>query len=218
VKTSILLSVVAGASFVATATPATAAAQSASIPAASSAKGLFLGAHLDGSSRDGADSDTRRGGGVGLQLGYGVTTRLALFAEANGAVMDDGDAENMRMAHVDVGVRYAWTGRARRWVPSLELAATRRAIVYPDGVLTIAGGGGAEALGDRYVSLTGTGVTFGGAVQYYSTPTLAIGAALKVTEGVFDRYESGDFSTDVNMDIRSTRLDIGVTWYPFAGR
>lgn len=186
-----------------------AAPLAAQMPAASSTKGFFIGAHLTGSSvtveADGEDEE-QSGGGAGLQLGYGFTPRLALFIDGTGTVLED----DVGFGHVDFGVRYSFTSPTRRWVPSIEVALTGRALTQEDADF----GGGT---GD--VTLSGGGVTFGVGLQYYTAPKWAIGAALKVTGGDFDNYTVDNVTiSGLDIDATSTRFNIGVTWYPMAGR
>jgi opacity protein-like surface antigen len=194
---------------------APAAAQTAvqSAAPASSSKGFFLGGHLNGSSvtADDLSDDARSGGGAGLQLGWGFTPRLALFTELTVASLDDEEGGTVGFGHFDIGVRYAFTGPTRRFVPSIEAAITGRALAQDDSDL------GDGQTGD--VSLTGAGFTIGGGVQYYVRPTLALGAAIKWTGGKFTTAEVDDVEIeDLDIDATSARFNIGITWYPMAGR
>ena len=179
-------------------------------PVASSTRGFFLGAHLNASSvsidEDEFETEEESGGGFGLQLGYGFTSRLALFIEGTAAEIET----DVALAHVDLGLRYAFTNPTRRWVPSLEVALTGRAIAEND----------ADVEGETAdVSLTGGGVTLGAGLQYYLTPKWAIGAAVKWTGGEFSDFTVDNVTIgDLDIDATSTRLNFGVTWYPMGGR
>ena len=179
-------------------------------PAASSTRGFFLGAHLNASSVTVDDPDfevdEEGGGGAGLLLGYGFTPRLALFLEGTAAEIES----DVGLGHFDIGLRYAFTSPTRRWVPSLEVALTGRAIVQED----------AEVEGQTAdVSLTGAGFTLGAGLQYYMTPKWAIGAAAKWTGGEFSDFTVDNVTIgDLDIDATSTRLNVGVTWYPMGGR
>ena len=116
----------------------------------------------------------------------------------------------MGFGHFDVGLRYAFTSPTQRVVPFLDAAYTGRALAQDDADL----GDGTTA----EVSLSGAGFTFGGA-QYYVSPKRAIGVGLKWTTGEFDAVKVDDVSVDdLGIDATSTRLNLGVTWYPMAGR
>lgn len=197
------------------AAPSAALAQSAvtSTAPASSSKGFFLGGHLNGSSvtADDLSEDARSGGGAGLHLGWGFTPRLALFSELTVASLDDEEGGTVGFGHFDIGVRYAFTSPTRRLVPSIEAAITGRSLAQDDSDL------GDGTTGD--VSLSGAGFTIGGGVQYYVRPTVALGAAIKWTGGKFSKAEvDGTEIDDLDIDATSARFNIGVTWYPMAGR
>ena len=178
-------------------------------PLASSARGFFIGAHLNGSSIriEEFSDDTESGGGFGLQLGYGFTRQLGLFIDLTGAALD----EQRALAHVDFGLRYAFTGPTRRWVPMIEVALTARGLVEENTELPE--GGTAET------SLAGGGLTFGAGVQYYVAPKWALGAALKWTGGEFDEYTVDDVTVgNLGIEATSTRFNFGITWFPMGGR
>ena len=209
-KTTTVLAAAAGALLLcATAAPAMAQA----VAPASSAKGFFVGAHLNGSSltADDFNDDTENGGGAGIHLGYGFTSRLALVTDFTVAALDDGAGGEIGFGHFDLGLRYAWTSPVRRWVPSLELGISGRALAQDDALLDD---------GARHeVSLTGGGFTVGGGIQYYVSPKLALGAMVKFTGGEFDRFKVDNVSVDdLNIDASSTRVNLGLTWYPMAGK
>lgn len=187
-----------------------AAPVAAQSPAASSTRGFFLGAHLNASSvtvnEPEFQVDDEGGGGAGVQLGYGFTSRLAFFVEGTGAEIDP----DVALAHADFGLRYAFTSPTRRWVPSLEAALTGRAISEED----------ADVEGQTAdVTLSGGGFTLGAGLQYYMTPNWAIGAAVKWTGGEFSDFTVDNVTVgDLDIDATSTRINVGVTWYSKGGR
>lgn len=187
-----------------------AAPVAAQTPAASSTKGFFIGAHLNGSevTFDEADfeEESSNGGGLGLQLGYGFTPQFALFADLTAAGLEDETA----FGHFDFGVRYAFTSPTRRWVPSIDAAITGRVLARDD----------AEFEGETAdVELFGGGFTLGVGLQYYTAPSWAIGAAVKWTSGEFDSFRVDNVTIDgLEIDATSTRFNIGVTWFPQARR
>ena len=210
-KTTTFLATTAGALLLCSTAAAPAVAQG--VAPASSTKGFFVGAHLNGSSltADDFNDETQDGGGAGLHLGYGFTSRLALVTEFTVAALDDGNGGDIGFGHFDLGLRYAWTSPTRRWVPSLELGVTGRALAQEDAVLDD---------GEPHdVSLSGAGFTVGGGIQYYVSPKLALGAMVKFTGGELDRFKVDNVSIDdLNIDASSTRVNLGITWYPMAGR
>ena len=202
-KTATLLAVATGALLVAAPLAAQAPAHG------SSSKGFLLGVHLTGTSLtiDDINDETANGGGGGIELGYGFTPRLALVAGFTGGTLED----ELAFGNFDLGLRYAWTGATRRWVPSVELALAGRAIGQQDVLLDD---------GEVHdVTFSGAGITVGGGIQYFTSPRWAIGAAFKWTGGEFDRVQVDNVSVDdLNIDATSTRINIGVTWYPRGGR
>lgn len=177
---------------------------------ASSAKGFFLGVHLNGSSisSDDLGDETESGGGLGFQLGYGFTPRLALFAEGTGALLNV-EGDDVGLGHFDLGLRYAWTGE-RRLVPHLEAAVSGRALQQQDVVID-------GEQGD--LELSGVGATFGAGVQYFVSPKFSLGATFKYSVGALDTVKFGDVSvSDVDVDANTGRLNLGFTWYPRGGR
>ncbi len=187
----------------------TAAPLAAQTPAASSTKGFFLGAHLNGSSvtidEEGFEDDAS-GGGLGIQLGYGFTPQFALFVDGTAAQVEDGAA----LGHFDLGVRWAFTSPTRRWVPSIEAAFTGRVLAEDD----------VELEGEEVdLEISGSGFTFGVGLQYYTTPNWAIGAGLKWTGGEFSSIKADNVTIDgFEIDATSARFNIGVTWFPQARR
>lgn len=202
-KTATLLAVAASALLAAAPLAAQAPTQ------ASSTKGFLLGAHLTGTSLtiDDFGDETANGGGAGIQVGYGFTRRLALVADFTAGALED----EVAFGNFDLGLRYAWTGATRRWVPSLEVGIAGRAIGQEDVLLDD---------GELHeVTFSGAGFTLGAGIQYYTSPRWAIGAGIKWTGGEFDRVQVDNVSVDdLNIDATSTRINIGITWYPQGGR
>lgn len=178
--------------------------------------GLIVGAALSGSAfRSTEISDqTERGGGAELRLGWGFTPKFAIVADAGGATMD-GPASQYTLGHVDFGARYSFANARRAFVPYLEAALTGRAMVEPDVETTDQNG---NVVTDDQV-FSGFGYTFGGGVQYYIAPALALGADLRWTTGEFDTLQYGDVSVEgFEVDATTTRLSLGLTWYPMRSR
>ena len=187
-----------------------AAPLAAQSPAASSTNGFFLGAHLNASTvsvnEDEFDTEDEGGGGIGVQLGYGFTSRLALFVEGTAAEIES----DVALAHADLGLRYAFTSPTSQWVPTLEAAFSGRAIAEEN----------AELEGETAdVSLSGAAFTLGAGIQYFMTPKWAIGATMKWTMGEFSHFTVDNVTiSDLDIDATSTRFNFGVTWYPMGGR
>jgi opacity protein-like surface antigen len=181
----------------------------AQTPAASSTKGFFIGAHLNGSSIEVDEEefeDDANGGGLGFQLGYGLTPQFALFVDGTAAQLED----EVMLGHIDLGVRYAFTSPTRRWVPSVEAAFTGRVLSQDD----------ADIEGETAdLEVSGGGFTFGIGLQYYTSPSLAFGAGFKWTGGEFSSVKVDNVTIEgFEIDATSTRFNVGVTWFPGARR
>ena len=202
--------------FLLTAAPLAAQSVAGGTASASSTKGFFLGAHLNGSAISAEDlsDDVESGGGFGVRLGYGFTPRLALVLDGTGAIINSTDDE-YTLAHFDVALRYAFTGATRRFVPFLEAGFSGRAAGADDVTLYL--DDGSQTTGD--LTISGTGLTLGAGAQYYVSPKVALGLGLKWTTGEFSTVKFDNVSVDgLEIDATSTRLNLGVTWYPMAGR
>jgi len=186
------------------------------LPRASTEK-LFLGLALSGVSIKGDEEfidDSETGGGISAQIGYGFTPRFALFAEGSAAALDV-EGDDVALAHFDFGARFHFTNPSRALVPYLELAFSGRA-VGQDDVVFDDGQGNIEEVD---LEVTGTGITFGGGVQYFVTPKLAFNAGLKWTVGEFSTFKIDNISIDgLEVDATSTRLTLGLVFYPLTGR
>ena len=206
-------SVAALAALLLAAAPAAAQTGDAGAAVASSTKGFFLGAHLNGTAigADDLSDESETGGGLGVQLGYGFTRSLALVLDGTGSLMGSGD-EEFTLGHFDVAIRYAFTSPTRRVVPFLEVGYAGFAAQQDDAEIE-----GSTETGD--LSLVGTGVMVGGGLQYYVSPKLALGLGLKWTTGEFTEAEIGGVRLeDLGIDATTTRVNLGLTWYPGGGR
>ena len=183
---------------------------------ASSTKGFFIGAHVNstGLTSDDLSDDNESGPGAGLQIGYGFTRRLALVLDGTAARIDS-QGDKFTLAHFDISIRYAFTSPTRRVVPYLSAGFSGRNLGFDD--VTLDSEDPSSPTGD--LSLSGTGFTFGGGLQYYATPKIALGVGLKWTTGEFDTVKFDDVSVDgLGIDATSARINLGLTWYPMGGR
>jgi hypothetical protein len=156
------------------------------------------------------DKTAEVGNGVTLGIGYGFTSRFALFVEGVGATIHGG-GESYVLSHFDVGARYHFTRSERAFVPYVEGALSERMASITD--MTVQDSNGATYLGDMDVS--GTGFTIGGGVLYFMNPKWALNANLKWTTGEFSTVKFGSISiSGLEMDARSTRMNLGLSWFP----
>lgn len=165
-------------------------------------RGFHIGLGLNGSAirADELSSNTESGGGMHVKLGYGVSSKVSLFAAVMGASMEGGDYS---LGQFDLGVRGYFPGSSR-WVPSLEGALTGRAMVVDVGM-------------SDDLEVTGVGFTVGGGIDYYVAPSASLGANLGWTVGKFTDAKLGDTSASLGSESFSaltTRFNIGLTWWP----
>ena len=173
--------------------------------------GVVLGVALNGTSISSDDraEDRESGGGIDLRAGYAFTRNISLLLGLTAAAID-GEGDTNVLAHLDLGFRYSFADPHRALVPYLEAATTVRVLAQKDAPPPDGSGTTREDL-----SITGTGFTLGGGLQYHIAPAWAIGADLRWTTGEFSEVEYGDVKLDdVEIDATTTRLSLGLTWYP----
>ena len=197
------------AGFALTAILLAAAPAAAQRDAPSSVKGFFAGASLVGASLDtdtDDDLDAFSGGGLGLELGWGFSSGLALFLAADGGSLDRDEVDDVeidRRVQVDLGARMNFGAGRRRLVPFLEAAFT--------GLVLEAEG--AVANGAEY---GGAGISIGGGVQYFVSPSISLNAGLRTTAGAITEVKvEGEDEDDVDDQFFTTsRILLGATWHP----
>jgi opacity protein-like surface antigen len=175
---------------------------------------FFLGLAFNGSSIRFDDADEiESGGGISAQIGWGFTKNFALLFDLSGAAIST-DVGDVGLGHAELGARWHFANEARALVPFLEVGFAGRAVVQDDMLYY-------DDFGNPYsgdFSLSGTGVSFGGGLQYHVTPTMALGASLKWSVGDFTTVTLDDVSVDgLDMGATTARLNLGFTWYPVAG-
>jgi hypothetical protein len=181
----------------------------------SNTTGLLLGAALSGASIDSDDieSEPSSGGGFELQLGWGFTPLFTLLAAANGSVLESDNVDDrFVLVHFDLLARFSFRSPNNAFVPYVEGGISGRVAGQEDAVL--------DDEDDRVdLELSGGGFTLGGGFHYFVTPVLALGANLRVTAGEFDTIKFGNVSVEgLEIDATSTRLSLGLTWYPIRRR
>ena len=182
----------------------TAASAQQPVAARSHTQGINLGIHANGSSHKFDDSDvTESGSGLGLRLGWGFSNTFMLYAQADAASIGSADGNgDYALAHVDLGARFTFGNAASAWRPYLDIAANGR--------------GAAQTIEGSDVTITGAGIAGGGGVQYFMTRWLGLDVGLKFTSGKYTEATIDDESFDIDDSDRalSTRVNIGLSWYP----
>jgi hypothetical protein len=181
-------------------------------------QGFSLGAYslvasgitIQGPGMDG-QVKTNLGEGGGIQLGYGFTPGLMVFASADVSRQgtDWGNiGGSMGLAHLEVGGRLSFPAPRKRLVPYLTAFVGKR------GLAAHSDGGGLSVS----MRLSGTEVGGGGGILYAFSPAFSLDAGLLASHGKLDRMElTGDVQRDgsINVDASTNlRLKVGFQWHP----
>jgi hypothetical protein len=182
--------------------PAAAAAQS-------SPSGLWLNAHLNGStfSSDGLP-EPETGGGGGVGLGWAITRGVMVFMHMDGATMPGATSDaNYQLGHADLGLRLSLG--LGSWSPYVLVAGTTRVAKWED--LQTQG-----PFGPIYYDMTlrGGGGTVGLGLQKMVTRRLAVDGAVMATRGKFSDGEVDQRPVVFDTYQADTgRLVLGLSWY-----
>jgi hypothetical protein len=169
----------------------------------SNARGFMLNGHLNGSALSVEGENTESGGGLGLKLGYGFTDAIAIVAALDGAIINGEDGDDYALGHFDLGLQFNLLGPASAFRPYALIAFSSRAAIM-------------DVDGDD-LNLTGTGPTFGGGFRYFFRPALAVDVALSLTGGGFSEAEFKGQTEELDVDARSSRFNVGLSWQPQIG-
>ena len=195
--------------------PAPGAAQASDTPRANTEK-LMLSLALGGASLYSEDFEDERhsGGGFSAQVGWGFSRLFTLLADASGSVMDQDEDDEFVLIHFDLLGRFNFTSPRRAWVPFIEGGVSAR-VAGQDNTVVVGDGGPQQV----DLEISGGGLTFGGGLQYYFVPALALGASLRWTVGEFSTVKFNNVSVDgLELDATTTRLNLGLTWQPMLGK
>ncbi|HEX6049310.1 MAG TPA: hypothetical protein VFZ21_08575 [Gemmatimonadaceae bacterium] len=173
---------------------------------------LMLGLSLNGSAVRGDDlnSSTESGAGLAAQIGWGFTKNFALILDASAARIETVGG-NFDLAHVDIGGRWHFVSASHGFVPFLEVGYSGRAAMENDVLMVDSNGN--TFTGD--LSILGSGISFGGGLQYFIGQTWALGGAFKWTTGEFTQVKIDNLTIDgLGIDATSARFNMGLTWFP----
>ena len=176
-----------------------------------STSGLMVGLAFDASSirSDDLNSRTESGPGVAGMIGWGITKNFAIALDASGAQISSVDG-NYNLGHADIGARWHFVNRTA-FVPFVDVGYAGRALMKRDVTLT-------DNLGNTStgtLTYMGTGLSYGGGLEYFITPGIAFGGAFKWTTGRFSQVRFENLTVeDLQLDASSARLNMGFTWYP----
>ncbi|HEY7768572.1 outer membrane protein [Longimicrobium sp.] len=174
--------------------------------------GFLLNLHVAGNTiettLEDMESDRESGGGLGLGIGYGFGETFALVINLDAASVrsdEEGeDAEDLALAHFDIGGR-------------LNFGSTESALrPYVNAAFSGVAEGTTSENEDENVTISGAGFTVGGGLQYFFSPRLALDAGLQGSFGKFTEIQVGDQSADIDDDVKFTtaRLQLGVSFHP----
>ena len=173
---------------------------------------LMLGLSLNGSAvrADDLNSSTESGAGLAAQIGWGFTKNFALVFDASAARIETVGG-NFDLAHVDIGGRWHFVSASHGFVPFLEVGYSGRAAMENDVLMS--DGAGNAFTGD--LSIIGSGISFGGGLQYFVGQKWALGGTFKWTAGEFTQVKIDDLTIDgLGIDATSARFNMGLTWFP----
>jgi hypothetical protein len=175
----------------------------------STSEGFFLNLHFNASSwtLDEFEVDAEGGGGGGLELGYGITPLIALFAEVDGAVINAEEGGTYTLSHADLGVQFNFGNSNSALRPFAEAAFAARVAEFDFS--------GGEFGDEATVQVSGPGLTLGGGLKYHFSTSFALDLGLKVTLGDINEVKIGTLSQELEgMSATSARLNLGFTWFP----
>ena len=174
----------------------------------STTRGVTLGLDLGGAgiSFEGGESDS--GGNGGLRIGYGLNRIVTLYAAFHGSQLDIQNFtqfDEVKVGHVDVGVRLNLANSRRRWVPYGDIALTPRVVSA-----TVV-----EGTERRTANFNGGALTVGGGLAFYLTESWALDVNLKWSSGEFSQVDLGSVALqNLDIDSQSGRFSLGVSWWP----
>lgn len=190
------------------AAPGASVAQDEEARPRSHTRGLLLNLHVSAASLS-TDGGSDSGGGGGVTIGYGVSRKVLLYLQFDGAAVDireRGFEGRYGLGHGDLGIRYSFANESKPFIPYLTVAFT--GLFAGADIRT-------SAFGSTDVSLRGGGLKLGGGFGYYFVPQLALDANLTFTLGQFSDLTIENVTIDFdNTKANTTRLELGLSWYP----
>ena len=173
----------------------------------SDTRGFSISPHLNGAAIDiqGAENNATDGGGggLGVQLGYGVSNLVTLIANLDGTNINPERGANYALGHFDLGVMFNFLKPDKSVRPFLSLSLSGRNATFRRG--------------DLEAKATGPGITAGGGIRYFASPSVSIDGEIAVTGGKFNSIELANdtvgASTKIDLDATSARFKVGISWF-----
>jgi len=170
-------------------------------------RGLHLGAAVNATSiklDETAFSDDQRENGYGANIyaGYNFTQNLGLLLSLTASNINDSDTEDFGVAHIDFLGRASFPGRSA-FVPYLEIGVGLVGAEY-------------EVEGEEVELVEGTGITFGGGLNYFFTRRVALDLGFRFTTGEFGTAKIDNREVEIGdgVGFNTTRLNLGFAFYP----
>lgn len=176
--------------------------------------GLILGANVTGSfvTVEGAtfgehtfeDRGREGGGGMQVTIGYAFTPGIGLLLHGGGVKLNE--EEDRIVGGVELALRYSFAHAPRSLIPYMEMALGGFAL--EDGFEN----GGAE--------LAGGSLSVAGGFNLFLTQRIALNADFRYNMGMFTTVtlQNRTIADNARMGFSSSRVNIGLNWYPMAGR
>jgi hypothetical protein len=173
-------------------------------------QGLYLGLSIAGGNiyyDDDNLSNKDPFSGLDLRIGYGLNSTTTLFLgiggyEAEGQE-EDLFRDNYTAGLFELGARFHFGKKMKNPIFYAEAALQGAAADYSDEI---------------DFQLSGGGIGLGGGLLLYVGETFAFDIGLKGSWGTINEADFGGVSVDLsdeNFGYSFTRLNVGVTWYPF---
>jgi hypothetical protein len=158
--------------------------------------GATVGEHtFEGRGREG-------GGGMQFSIGYAFTPTIAVLLHGGGVALDE--EEDRILGGVEVAIRHSFASTGRSLVPYMEM------------------GLGGFALEDGFENgssqLAGGSLSVAGGFNYFVTRRVALNADFRYNMGIFPTVsvDSRKITDDARMGFGSSRVNVGLNWYPMA--
>lgn len=196
-----------------TAAAAADAASASQLPAPerrAAGTGFFVGGGFEWSVLTSNDlthaPDNESGPGVGILAGYGLSRVWSLYGGVSFASVDSSTFEGTySLTQIDVGTRVHFAPPGSRAAPFAQFAFSRRSLSADYTVTQLS----------HTIDASGAGVSFGGGVNVYVRPALALSAGASWMAGDFGSYElDGKPVSGGSPAATSARVHVGMVWFP----
>lgn len=170
----------------------------------STTTGLSVGVHASSASLFLVDDESRTlGGGLGVNVGFGISPGFALHLSTSGAVLSPAGGDHWLLGHADLEARFNFADAFRRWVPHLAVGVGLRTANFEVENAT-------DPVGDWHGN---PGFTMGGGISYFLSPSVSMDASLRYSFGNLRRLTCPKSGETSRTCATSTRLNLGASWH-----